>query len=101
MYADKQEFYNKFPQFKRAIAEENFKREMDALVKILTDSYEALLLVDLELDEYRIMKKGGHSVMENEADRGVYSIRNMYFSRTYVKNEYQKLREEVGTIENL
>ena len=39
--------------------------------------------------------------MENEADRGVYSIRNMYFSRTYVKNEYQRLREEVGTIENL
>lgn len=101
MYADKQEFYNKFPQFKRAIAEANFKKEMDALVKILTDSYEALLLVDLELDEYRIMKKGSHSVMENEADRGVYSIRNMYFSRTYVKNEYQKLREEVGTIENL
>ena len=101
MYADKQEFYNKFPQFKRAIAEENFKKEMDALVKILTDSYEALLLIDLELDEYRIMKKGSHSVMENEADRGVYSIRNMYFSRTYVKNEYQRLREEVGTIENL
>ena len=101
MYADKQEFYKKFPQFKRAIAEENFKKEMDALVKILTDSYEALLLIDLELDEYRIMKKSETSVLENEAERGVYSLRNMYFARTYVANEFQKLREEVGTIENL
>lgn len=101
MYADKQEFYKKFPQFKRAIAEENFKKEMDALVKILTDSYEALLLIDLELDEYRIMKKSETSVAENEAERGVYSLRNMYFARTYVANEFQKLREELGTIENL
>ncbi len=101
MYADKQEFYKKFPQFKRAIAEENFKKEMDALVKILTDSYEALLLIDLELDEYRIMKKSETSVLENEAERGVYSLRNMYFARTYVSSEFQKLREEVGTIDNL
>ena len=101
MYADKQEFYNNFPQFKRAIAEENFKKEMDALVKILTDSYETLLLIDLELDEYRIMKKSLTSVAEKEAERGVYSLRNMYFARTYVKSEYQTLREEVGTIENL
>lgn len=101
MYADKQAFYDKFPQFKRAIAEENFKKEMDELVKILTDSYEALLLIDLDLDEYRIMKKSVTSVAENETERGVYSIRNMYFARTYVKSEYQKLREEVGTIENL
>lgn len=101
MYADKQEFYNKFPQFKRAIAEANFKKEMDALVKVLTDSYEALLLIDLELDEYRIMKKSESSVAENEAERGVYSLRNMYFARTYVKNEFQKLREEVGSIDNL
>ena len=101
MYADKQVFYTKFPQFKRAIAEENFKKEMDALVKILTDSYEALLLIDLELDEYRIMKKSETSVSENEAERGVYSLRNMYFARTYVNGEYQRLREEVGAIENL
>ena len=101
MYADKQEFYNKFPQFKRAIAEENFKKEMDALVKILTDSYETLLLIDLELDEYRIMKKSDTSVAENEAERGVYSLRNMYFARTYVASEFQKLREEIGTVENL
>ena len=101
MYADKQEFYNKFPQFKRAIAEENFKKEMDTLVKVLTDSYEALLLIDLELDEYRIMKKSETSISENEAERGVYSLRNMYFTRTYVANEFQNLREEVGSIDNL
>ncbi|MBQ0042558.1 MAG: GGDEF domain-containing protein [Lachnospiraceae bacterium] len=101
MYADKQEFYENFPQFKRAIAEENFKKEMDELVKVLTDSYEALLLIDLELDEYRIMKKSETSIAENETERGVYSLRNMYFSRTYVASEYQKLREEVGQVENL
>lgn len=101
MYADKQAFYEKFPQFKRAIAEQNFKNEMDALVKVLTDSYEALLLVDLQLDEYRIMKKSETSVSENEAERGVYSLRNMYFTRTYVASEYQNLREEIGSIENL
>ena len=101
MYADKQDFYKKFPQFKRAIAEENFKKEMDTLVKVLTDSYEALLLIDLELDEYRIMKKSETSVAEDEAERGVYSLRNMYFSRTYVASESQKLREEVGSVENL
>ena len=101
MYADKQEFYEKFPQFKRAIAEANFKKEMDTLVKVLTDSYEALLLLDLELDEYRIMKKSETSIAENEAERGVYSIRNTRFAKTYVAEEFQKLREEVGTIENL
>ena len=101
MYEDKQEFYKNFPQFKRAIAEENFKKEMDALVKVLTDSYEALLLIDTELDEYRIMKKSETSVSENEAERGVYSIRNQYFSRTYVADEFQNLREEIGSIENL
>ena len=101
MYADKQEFYKQYPQFKRAIAEANFKKEMDSLVKVLTDSYEALLLIDLELDEYRIMKKSETSIIENEAERGVYSIRNMYFSRTYVATEFQKLREEVGAIDNL
>ena len=101
MYADKQEFYKKFPQFKRAIAEANFKKEMDTLVKILTDSYEALLLIDLELDEYRIMKKSETSISENEAERGVYSLRNKYFSRTYVASEFQSLREEIGSIETL
>lgn len=101
MYEDKQDFYKKFPQFKRAIAEENFKKEMDTLVKVLTDSYEALLLIDLELDEYRIMKKSETSIAEEEAERGVYSIRNTYFSRTYVAPDSQKLREEVGSIENL
>ncbi len=101
MYADKQDFYKKFPQFKRAIAEVNFKKEMDALVKVLTDSYEALLLIDLELDEYRIMKKSETSIAENEAERGVYSLRNMYFTRTYVASEFQKLREEIGSIETL
>ena len=101
MYTDKQQFYKKFPQFKRAIAEENFKKEMDALVKILTDSYEALLLIDLELDEYRIMKKSETSISENEAERGVYSLRNMYFTRTYVANDFQNMREEIGSIENL
>lgn len=101
MYADKQAFYAKFPQFKRAIAEANFKKEMDTLVKILTDSYEALMLIDLELDEYRIMKKSETSVAENEAERGVYSLRNMYFARTYVASEFQKLREEVGAIDTL
>ncbi len=101
MYEDKQQFYINFPQFKRAIAEANFKKEMDTLVKILTDSYEALLLIDLELDEYRIMKKSETSISENEAERGVYSLRNMYFTRTYVASEFQKLREEVGSIENL
>lgn len=101
MYADKQEFYKKFPQFKRAIAEESFKKEMDALVKVLTDSYETLLLIDLELDEYRIMKKSETSISENEAERGVYSLRNKYFSRTYVADEFQNPREEIGSIENL
>ncbi len=101
MYDDKQEFYKKFPQFKRAIAEANFKKEMDALVKILTDSYEALLFIDLELDEYRIMKKSETSVAEEEADRGVYSLRNKYFTRTYVADEFQNLREEMGSIETL
>ena len=101
MYEDKQQFYINFPQFKRAIAEANFKKEMDTLVKVLTDSYEALLLIDLELDEYRIMKKSETSICENEAERGVYSLRNMYFTRTYVASEFQKLREKVGSIENL
>ena len=101
MYTDKQEFYNKFPKFKRAIAEESFKKEMDMLVKVLTDSYEALLLIDLELDEYRIMKKSETSISENEAERGVYSLRNMYFARTYVANEFQNLREEIGSIDTL
>ncbi len=101
MYEDKQAFYKKFPQFKRAIAEANFKKEMDALVKILTDSYEALLFIDLELDEYRIMKKSETSIAEEEAERGVYSLRNKYFARTYVASEFQSLREEVGSIETL
>ncbi len=101
MYADKQAFYKRFPQFKRGIAEANFKKEMDALVKILTDSYETLLLIDLTLDEYHIMKKSETSVAENEAERGVYSLRNKYFARTYVASEFQGLREEVGTIGNL
>lgn len=101
MYADKQEFYKKFPQFKRAIAEANFKKEMDSLVKVLTDSYEALLLIDLELDEYRIMKKSETSISENEAERGVYSLRNKYFSRTYVAAGFQNLREDIGSIETL
>lgn len=101
MYEDKQEFYKRFPQFKRAIAEANFKKEMDALVKILTDSYEALLFIDLELDEYRIMKKSETSIAEEEAERGVYSLRNKYFARTYVADEFQTLREEVGSIETL
>ncbi|MDO5155067.1 MAG: GGDEF domain-containing protein [Eubacteriales bacterium] len=101
MYADKQKFYKKFPKFKRSIAEQSFKKEMDTLVKVLTDSYEALLLLDLELDEYRIMKKSETSISENEEERGVYSLRNKYFTRTYVASEFQNLREEVGSIENL
>ncbi len=101
MYADKQEFYKKFPQFKRAIAEANFKKEMDSLVKVLTESYENFMLIDLELDEYRVLKKNETSVILNEADRGVYSVRNKQFVEEHVAEGFKELREEVGQLKTL
>lgn len=47
MYESKERFYEKHPEYKRGIAELNYKREMDAILKTLANAYNGIATVDL------------------------------------------------------
>ena len=56
MYHSKEAFYQKHPEYKRGIAELNYKREMDAILKTLANSYDLILSIDLQHNSYIVLK---------------------------------------------
>ncbi len=101
MYADKERFHLAHPEYQRGAIEREYKDEMDFLIHTLTESYEVLLIADLTRNYYRILRHDPTSVRIGEADEGVYTIRNDNFCNDYVSEEYQELRRDMGSIENL
>lgn len=102
MYVDKHKFYEAHPEYKRSAVGQNLQNEMSALVRVLMDSYEKLIVIDLEMDTYRVIKQRQTSINANEEEEeGVYSKRNSWFCGNYVSGEFRELRESFGNVHNL
>lgn len=56
MYKDKEAFYEKHPEYKRGIAELSYKREIDAILRSLSNSYALMATIDLEKNSYWVLK---------------------------------------------
>lgn len=63
MYKDKESFYEKHPEYKRGIAELNYKREIDAILRSLSNSYALMATIDFEKDSFWVLKMMGHNKM--------------------------------------
>ncbi len=98
MYQSKEDFYEKHPEYKRGIAEINYKREMDATLKTLANSYDSITTVDLVRDTYRILKHENDQHFGEGID--TYSGLNAYFLEN-VDPEYRELIGGVNSIDNL
>ncbi len=101
MYESKREFYKKYPEYRHNVVEVAYKKEMDELIRCLTDSYEVLLIADLDKDIYRVLKHNATSIRAGEPSSGVYSQRNDGFCDEYVSEDFRELRRRVGSIDNL
>ncbi|MCD8347304.1 MAG: hypothetical protein LUD16_04990 [Lachnospiraceae bacterium] len=101
MYEDKQAFYEKHPEYKHSVVEQTYHDEMSSLISVLTDSYEVLLIADIDKDTYHIIKQNKTSVNAGEAVSGVYSRRNDHFCDDAVSDDFRELRRKVGSISNL
>jgi len=101
MYEDKQYFYENHPELKHSIVEHAYHDEMSSLISVLTDSYEVLLIADLNKDTYHIIKQNSTSIKAGEPMNGVYSRRNDNFCEDSVSTDFRELRRQVGSIANL
>ncbi|MCC8101877.1 MAG: GGDEF domain-containing protein [Clostridiales bacterium] len=89
MYEDKQRFYEMHPEYKHSVVEQTYHDEMSSLVGILTDSYEVLLIADLDADSYHIVKQNETSINAGEPVSGVYSRRNDNFCDEAVSEDFR------------
>lgn len=101
MYKEKKLFYQAHPELKRNVVEASYQSTMTKLISVLTDSYEILMIIDLEKDSYHIMKQNRTSVNAGEPEDGVYSRRNDFFCDSFVAEEDCENRRETGCIGNL
>ena len=98
MYESKEKFYEKHPEYKRGIAELNYKREIDAILQSLSNSYAVMSTIDLIHDRYRVLK--------SVSGTGNYPTSESYTTMLeemipMVDPEYQELVMECFSIENL
>ncbi|MCC8160372.1 MAG: GGDEF domain-containing protein [Oscillospiraceae bacterium] len=101
MYENKQEFYERYPEYKHSAVEQSYHDEMSSLIQVLTDSYEVLLIADLDKDTYHIIKQNTSSIKAGEPSVGIYSERNDNFCADYISEDFRELRRKVGSISNL
>lgn len=71
MYKDKEAFYGKHPEYKRGIAELNYKREIDAILRTLSNSYALMSTIDFEKNSFWILKTVGNSSPESKTFTGI------------------------------
>ena len=98
MYKNKEAFYAKHPEYKRGIAEINYKREMDAILKTLANSYDCIVTIDLLRDSFWVLK----NTHDENFGQGIdsYSQLTKAFTQS-VDPEYQDIVSSVNGISNL
>ncbi|MCQ2122605.1 MAG: GGDEF domain-containing protein [Fibrobacter sp.] len=98
MYQSKEAFYGKHPEYKRGIAELNYKREMDAILKTLANSYDAIITIDLIRDTFWILKQGAGVTFGKNAETYTKMTENFMIA---VDDEYKEMVTTVNSIDNL
>lgn len=98
MYKSKEAFYEKHPEYKRGIAEINYKREMDAILKTLANSYNAIITINLVQDSYNILKQNA-SIEYGRGLETYTQLRN--FFNDLVDAEYRDIIGALNGIDNL
>ncbi len=98
MYQSKEAFYEKHPEYKRGIAELNYKREMDAILKTLANSYDAIITVDLIRDSFWILKQTPVATYGKDVDTYTKMTENFLAA---VDDEYKEMVASVNSIDSL
>lgn len=106
MYESKEAFYEKHPEYKRGIAELNYKREIDAILQNLSNTYAIMATVDLIKDSFRILKsiakEGQYPIADTYSelilemlplvDPDYHDLVSTFFSIDHLKTQFQKNR---------
>lgn len=98
MYESKEKFYEQHPEYKRGIAELNYKREIDAILQTLSNSYAVMSTIDLLHNRYRVLKSLAGTGHYPTADNYSTLIEEMI---PMVDPDYQELVENFFSIEHL
>lgn len=98
MYESKEKFYEQHPEYKRGIAELNYKREIDAILQTLSNSYAVMSTIDLLHNRYRVLKSLAGTGHYPTADNYSTLIEEMI---PMVDPNYQELVENFFSIEHL
>lgn len=95
MYDSKEQFYKVHPEYKRGIAELNYKREMDAILKTLANSYDAMATIDLVHDTFWMLK----TTSLNNLTKNVTSYTEL--NAAFINHVDVDYREIVSRINNI
>lgn len=98
MYESKETFYEKHPEYKRGIAELNYKREIDAILQSLSNSYAIMSTIDLIRNSYRVLKSIAGTGHYPTAEKYSTMLEEMI---PMVDPDYQELVEDFFSIEHL
>lgn len=98
MYESKEQFYEKHPEYKRGIAELNYKREIDAILQTLSNSYAVMSTIDLLKDSYRVLKSIAGSGHYPTAEKYSTMVEDMI---PMVDPDYQELVADFFSLEHL
>lgn len=97
MYKDKEAFYEKHPEYKRGIAELSYKREIDAILRSLSNSYALMATVDFERNSYWVLK----TLSQSTAPKSTTFTGIINDTLHLVDPEYKELASKLFEIEFL
>lgn len=101
MYRDKHKFYDKHPDYRRAI--ENVAREIETaeIVKCLSTAYKNIYMINLENDTYHMVKHELDKEEKSVEKSNTYSEFNSLVGLRFVDEKFREFREKIGSLEHL
>lgn len=99
MYDEKHEFYKKHPEYKRSIVEENYKKDVAAVIRRLAFSFGTLGLVELKKDHYTMLKDD--DIKGLFLPTGIYSTFYKRLFSNYIADSSKDTAEKLLSLQNL
>lgn len=99
MYDEKHDFYKKHPEYKRSIVEENYKKDVAAVIRRLAFSFGTLGLVELKKDHYTMLKDD--DIKGFFLPTGIYSSFYKRLYNNYITDSSKETAEKLFSIQKL
>lgn len=99
MYADKSKFYKLHPELKRVVFEEEYNREIEAIVKNISRAYQTLGIIDTRTDTYRLLK-ADDTILEATNGKSFTEYVSIFMNKLITTESRNSIANYVG-IDNL